>query len=167
MLTTEAGFLRSFASTSTISFPPLPVNTPFESIGGIVVAKQLARHFYDVMARDEPALLRLHPLDSDGRVASGTVERFTLFLVEWLGGPAEFSPRYGHPRLRMRHGRVPVDSAMRDAWVRAMTTAMQELEIGGEVRAFLERRFFEVADFLRNSEDPAPNATQTGPGASE
>lgn len=128
------------------------MNTPFESIGGLLVARQLGRRFYEVMEREEPELLRVHPLGPEGRIAESTVERFTLFLVEWLGGPAEFSPRYGHPRLRMRHARVPVDTKLRDAWVRCMTTAMEELEIRGEVRGFLERRFFEVADFMRNTE---------------
>jgi hemoglobin len=40
---------------------------------------------------------------------------------------------------------------MRDAWVRCMTRAMERNEIPAETRAYLERRFFEVADFLRNA----------------
>ena len=51
----------------------------------------------------------------------------------------------------MRHGRVPVDIAMRDAWLRCMTAAMDAHAVTGEVRAFLDGRFAEVADFLRNA----------------
>jgi hemoglobin len=52
----------------------------------------------------------------------------------------------------MRHGRVAVDLEMRDAWLRSMTAAMDQHAITGEVRAFLDARFAEVADFLRNTE---------------
>jgi hypothetical protein len=44
------------------------------------------------------------------------------------------------------------DEAMRDAWVRCMTRAMDEVGLSGPVRTWLDGRFFEVADFLRNTE---------------
>jgi hemoglobin len=50
----------------------------------------------------------------------------------------------------MRHARTPVDAAMRDAWVRCMTTAMDAEQVAGPVRAFLDARFAEVADAMRN-----------------
>ncbi len=71
-------------------------------------------------------------------------------MIEWLGGPRGYSSVHGHPRLRMRHARVPVDTAMRDAWVRAMTRAMVICEVEPDTRAFLEQRFGEVATFMRN-----------------
>ena len=71
----------------------------------------------------------------------------------WLGGPDDYVRDHGHPRLRMRHARVPVDSSMRDAWVRCMTAAMDECEIPAGTRAFLRQRFAEVATFLRNVDD--------------
>ena len=77
-------------------------------------------------------------------------DRFALFLIGWLGGPQDYMARHGHPRLRMRHGAVPVDTAMRDAWVRSMRVAMEETGVDPELRAYLARRFVEVADFLRN-----------------
>lgn len=128
--------------------------TPFEQLGGgeeLVV--RIARTFYARMAEAEPALARVHELDDSGRISERTQERFTRFLIEWLGGPANYSPREGHPRLRMRHARVPVDSAMRDAWMRCMTFALDEQGVGGEVRVFLELRFGELATFLRNRPD--------------
>ena len=103
------------------------------------------------MDADEPTLAKLHELDADGRVSPKARERFTLFLIEWLGGPKTYSPSFGHPRLRMRHGKVAVDIAMRDAWLRCMKSAMDEIGIAGELRAFLDQRFAEVADFMRNT----------------
>ena len=57
---------------------------------------------------------------------------------------------HGHPRLRMRHAPFPVDEVARDAWLACMKQAMDEREIEGELRAFLDQRFAHVADFMRN-----------------
>lgn len=124
--------------------------TPFDLIGGEKAVRDLCEHFYDAMDRDEPELARLHPLDAEGKVARESRDRFALFFIGWLGGPQDYIAAHGHPRLRMRHGRVPVDIAMRDAWMRAMRTAMDETKMSPELRAFLEPRLFEVADFMRN-----------------
>ncbi|HRI64908.1 MAG TPA: group II truncated hemoglobin [Polyangium sp.] len=124
--------------------------TPFDRLGGESAVRELCEHFYDVMDRDEPALARLHPLDHRGKVSRESRDRFALFLIGWLGGPQDYIAQHGHPRLRMRHARVPVDIAMRDAWLRAMHTAMDETNTPAELRSFLETRFAEVADFMRN-----------------
>jgi hemoglobin len=50
----------------------------------------------------------------------------------------------------MRHARVAVDVAMRDAWLRCMSRALDDLAVEGKLRVFLDARFAEVADFLRN-----------------
>ncbi len=126
--------------------------TPFEMLGGAENVTALVETFYDVMSEQEPALATLHPCDPDGKVARPSRDRFALFLVGWLGGPEDYVQQHGHPRLRMRHGRVPVSVPMRDAWLRCMTAAMQRHGITGEVRTFLDSRFSEVADFLRNTE---------------
>ena len=124
--------------------------TPFELLGGEPVVRQLVERFYDEMTTRAPALARLHPCDDDGRVARASRDRFALFLIGWLGGPQDYIAQHRHPRLRMRHGRVPVDVAMRDAWLACMGAALDGAGVTGEVRAFLDGRFAEVADFLRN-----------------
>jgi len=129
-----------------------PHTTPFEVLGGREAVVALAHAFYDAMEREEPALTRLHRLNADGTVHAEARDRFALFLIGWLGGPQDYIERHGHPRLRMRHARVPVDESMRDAWLRSMHRAFDARGIDGDVRAFLERRFAEVADFMRNTE---------------
>lgn len=126
---------------------------PFVSMGDSEqLVRDLARSFYARMAVSEPELARVHELDDAGKISERTQERFALFLIEWLGGPARYTPTNGHPRLRMRHAHVPIDEAMRDAWLRCMQHAMNEVGVAGEVRRFLDGRFAEVADFLRNRE---------------
>jgi hemoglobin len=126
--------------------------TPFELIGGADRVRALVERFYDVMGEREPALARLHVCTPDGHVDRGSRDRFAMFLIGWLGGPQDYIQQHGHPRLRMRHGRVRVDVAMRDAWLRCMQIAMDDLDISGDVRRFLDARFADVADFMRNVE---------------
>jgi hemoglobin len=131
------------------------MSTPFERLGGAERVAALVERFYDHMSEHETALARLHPVDARGHVARVNRDRFALFLIGWLGGPDDYVRQHGHPRLRMRHGRVLVDEAMRDAWLRSMTAAMDAEGITGDVRQFLDARFAEVADFLRNVEPSA------------
>jgi hemoglobin len=119
-------------------------------VGGREVVERLAARFYEVMEREEPALAAVHRQAPEGGIDPVVKQRFALFLVGWLGGPQEYMERHGHPRLRMRHARVPVSADMRDAWLRCMTRAMDDCGVGGHVRTFLDQRFAEVANFLMN-----------------
>jgi hemoglobin len=126
------------------------LESPFQLMGGRAVVERLAARFYEIMERDEPALAAVHRQAEGGGIDPIVKERFSLFLVGWLGGPQEYMERHGHPRLRMRHGRVPVNEGMRDAWLRCMARAMDEGQVTGQVRSFLDQRFAEVANFLIN-----------------
>lgn len=127
-----------------------PTDTPFALLGGEPTVRRIVERFYDVMERDEPSLAALHARDAAGHVTREARDKFGLFFIGWLGGPQTYMERHGHPRLRMRHARVPIDTAMRDAWLRAMTRAMDDEGIGEPVRSFLDRKLAELADFLRN-----------------
>jgi len=130
-----------------------PNPTPFDLIGGEAKVFALAEAFYDIMRRDEPALADLHRCEPDGRVSQDSRDRFALFLVGWLGGPQRYIAQFGHPRLRMRHAHVPVDLAMRDAWLRAMKQALDAQGVEGKLRAFIDARFTDMADFMRNVDE--------------
>jgi hemoglobin len=123
--------------------------TPFERLGGEAAVRALVERFYDVMDQREPELAALHARE-DGKVSRGSRDRFALFLIGWLGGPQTYMAVHGHPRLRMRHARVPVGTAMRDAWLRCMNQALDDSACPDELRGWLRARFGEVADFLRN-----------------
>jgi hemoglobin len=130
---------------------PNQKDSPFARMGGEPAVRALVESFYDAMDEHEPVLARLHPLDENGKVSRRARDAFASFLVEWLGGPQIYSPVHGHPRLRMRHAKVPADTAMRDAWMRSMARAMDAHVTDAELRSFLDTRFGEVADFLRNT----------------
>ncbi len=125
--------------------------SPYDSLGGQDVVCRLVTAFYSHMADDEVPLARLHRLDERGRIDADTEARFADFLIEWLGGPRLYSPVHGHPRLRMRHAHVVVDESMRDAWLRAMRSALDDVGASGPVRSFVDQRLSDLANFLRNT----------------
>lgn len=134
-------------ATMTQNAPP----TPYEWLGGRDAVLALSEDFYAIMARTEPELTALHRRDDSGAVHPEVRARFGLFLVGWLGGPQDYVAAHGHPRLRMRHAHVPVDERMRDAWLRAMSAALDKHGVQGDERRFLDARFAQLADHMRNT----------------
>ena len=120
-------------------------------MGGEEGVRALVERFYDAMTELEPALARLHPCDERGYVVRASRDRFALFFIGWLGGRQDYIAQHGPPRLRMRHARVPVDTAMACAWMRCMMRALQAQGIDPDVRDFLEARLQDLTMFLRNT----------------
>ncbi|HTB76263.1 MAG TPA: group II truncated hemoglobin [Polyangiaceae bacterium] len=133
-----------------MAYVPSSADSPFDRLGGEAGVRALVEHFYDAMTELEPALALLHPCDAGGRVTRTSRDRFALFFMGWLGGPQDYIAQHGHPRLRMRHASVPVDGAMASAWMRCMRTALDRSAVDGDVRAFLEEKLADLAQFLRN-----------------
>ncbi|TMF26218.1 MAG: globin [Chloroflexi bacterium] len=111
----------------------------FELAGGEETFRLLVRRFYAAVAAD-PILRAVYPEED----LSGATERLTLFLIQYWGGPATYSERRGHPRLRLRHQPFAIGRPERDAWLRHMTEAVTSLPLAPAVRkALLD--YFETA----------------------
>jgi hemoglobin len=96
----------------------------YEAVGGEETFRRLVSRFYQEVARD-PQLRKVYP----SRDLGPAEEHLRLFLIQYWGGPGTYSERRGHPRLRMRHARFAIGEAERDAWLRHMRTALDELEL--------------------------------------
>jgi hemoglobin len=111
----------------------------YELAGGEKTFKLLVKRFYARVA-DDPVLRAVYP-EAD---LTGATERLTLFLMQYWGGPATYSERHGHPRLRLRHQPFVIGQVERDAWLSHMTAAVESLEMAPAVRkALLD--YFETA----------------------
>lgn len=53
--------------------------------------------------------------------------RLTAFLSGWLGGPDQYRAAYGEPMMRRRHFAFPIGPAERDAWMAALSRALDEV----------------------------------------
>jgi hemoglobin len=123
------------------------IGNVYEAAGGTQTFRLLVERFYARVAGD-PLLRPLYPEED----LSSATERLTLFLVQYWGGPATYSEQRGHPRLRMRHARFAIGEAERDAWLRHMRTALDELALDEALDAQLWDYLVMAAHSLVNTE---------------
>ncbi|MDH2902716.1 MAG: globin [Actinomycetota bacterium] len=93
--------------------------TLYELVGGEAFFVRLVDGFYEAVAHDD--LLRpMYPED-----LSESKRTMVLFLSQYWGGPTTYMQERGHPRLRMRHAPFRITKSARDAWMAAMTSALE------------------------------------------
>src|SRR4051794_32609181 len=113
----------------------------YDAVGGDKPFYALVDAFY-VGVETDPVLRPMYPDDlSRGK------QHLALFLIQRFGGPTTYSDQRGHPRLRMRHAPFVIGQAERDAWLRHMNAAIDEIP---ELRPHVEqlhRYFKDSADF--------------------
>ena len=122
-------------------------DTPFEWIGGEQRVKALTERFYDLMDL-EPAYAVLRAVH--GSSLNTARDRLFWFLCGWLGGPAHYTDRFGHPMLRARHLPFKIGIKERDQWLACMGQAMAETGVPEDLQARLKASFFQTADWMRN-----------------
>jgi hemoglobin len=98
--------------------------TFYEAVGGEETFTRLVHRFYQEVAAD-PMLRAVYPAKDLGPAE----EHLRLFLIQYWGGPTTYNELRGHPRLRMRHVRFHIGEAERDAWLRHMRTALDEIDL--------------------------------------
>ncbi len=74
-----------------------------------------------------------------------------LFLAQFFGGPAEYSRRRGHPRLRLRHLPFAIGQRQRDAWLGHMLAALEASGITEPAASEMRRYFEDGSTFMINS----------------
>lgn len=124
--------------------PAIPQTEPLEftSAAQAYVAlgdqafRDLVHAFYRRVAQ-EPLLRPLFPDDLE---ESKHIQY--LFLIQFFGGPQTYSQERGHPRLRMRHFPFAIGLPERNAWLRCMLAAIDEVGIP-EPWAEIMRAYFE------------------------
>jgi hemoglobin len=93
--------------------------TFYDQVGGHAFFLRLVSNFYAEVEHNE--LLRpMYPED-----LSESKRHLEMFLEQYWGGPKTYSEERGHPRLRMRHAPFRINRAARDAWLEAMSTALE------------------------------------------
>jgi len=82
-------------------------------------------------------------------------ERLRLYLVEHWGGPAAYTQLRGPGRLAARHMGFRITRAHRDAWLRAMRTAVDEAGLEPAYRDRVWGHLETVASNLTTHETPS------------
>jgi hemoglobin len=120
----------------------------YEQVGGDAFFADLTSQFYTVVATD-PILRPMYPDDD----MKGAAQRLQWFLSQYWGGPTTYQENRGHPRLRMRHSQFTIGIAARDAWLRAMKTAVDGVEIKEDLKEQLWDYLELAADAMVNQPD--------------
>lgn len=105
---------------------------------------KIARAFYARIDRDT-FLRPMFPADLEEPIRNQAE-----FLIQYFGGPQDYSMRKGHPRLRMRHMPFAIDVAARNAWVACMRGALEDAQIPEPHRSAMVAYFERTATFLIN-----------------
>ncbi len=121
--------------------------TPYERWGGEAFFTDLVDRFYDEVATD-PLLAHMFPDDLTEAKA-----HFSLFLVQFWGGPTTYSELRGHPRLRMRHARFAIGTPEAEAWLGHMTEAVRDSGMEAEDEQELLEYLTMAARSLVNTPD--------------
>jgi hemoglobin len=123
-----------------------PMNSPsfYDAIGGEATFARIVDRFYD-NATNDAVLSPMYPPDL---VESKRTLR--LFLMQYFGGPGNYSIERGHPRLRMRHVHFSIGQAERDAWMRHMKAAVEAEVPNPEACEVLLKYFEQAATFMMN-----------------
>jgi hemoglobin len=119
--------------------------TLYELVGGRRWFEELVDRFYDGVA-DDPVLRPLYP-EPDLR---GARQRLCGFLVQYWGGPDDYSRARGHPRLRLRHQPYPIDPAARARWFAHMRAALAASGLPAEVEAVVLGYFEGASEAMIN-----------------
>jgi hemoglobin len=93
--------------------------TLYEQVGGEPFFEKLVDGFYAAIAQDE-ILRPMYPED-----LTESKRTMVLFLCQYWGGPTTYMQERGHPRLRMRHAPFRITKKARDAWILAMSAALE------------------------------------------
>ena len=122
----------------------------YDKLGGEVGVRQLVDRFYDLM-NSNPETVGIRKMHAKSLRASR--DKLFLFLSGWLGGPALYIEKYGHPRLRQRHLPFRITTHERDQWLQCMNQALEEQVTDPLLRHTLQSSFFNVANHMRNTPD--------------
>jgi len=118
------------------------MSSDFEDFGGKNFFVNLVTDFYKGVKEDQ-ILRPMYPEDD----FDGAIERLSLFLMQYWGGPSTYSEQRGHPRLRMRHMPFAIDFKARDAWLTHMQSALKNQYLNSE----LETKIWNYLSMAANS----------------
>ena len=128
----------------------VPDASLIDLFGGRAGVAALVEEFYRRVEADA-GIRPVYPAD-----LTPAREKLKLFLEQWLGGPAVYSEKYGHPRLRLRHFPFVIDERHAGLWLKHMREAMHAQDVPDEAIAVVFERFGPLAKHMVNAHDDVP-----------
>ena len=118
--------------------------TAYDQLGGDAVMEPLLREFYVVRLPGSP-IAHLFPPEREE-----TFRKQVAFQRMYWGGPDDYTPWRGHPRMRARHLPFPIGQAEADAWMVCMEQAVAASAMPGAFQAIFLARLRQIAQAMIN-----------------
>lgn len=106
----------------------------YEQLGGAEAIRSLVEAFYPKV-QVNPLLGPLFPED-----IRPVMEKQSMFLTQFLGGPMLYSDAHGHPMMRARHLPFPITPERAEAWLSCMREALEDIEVEAPLREIVLQR---------------------------
>jgi truncated hemoglobin YjbI len=119
----------------------------YQAVGGTAACRKLSAVFYARVEQD-PLLRPLFP----GKTLKCAGEEFAAFLAQFLGGPSEDAQRRWWLSLRESHLRFEIGPKERDAWMKNMLRALDDMRMEEPVRSALRGFFGQASAYVVNQE---------------
>lgn len=118
----------------------------YQAAGGEAGIKKLVDDFYDIMENLPKAkkIRSMHPND-----LIVTRDKLHLFLSAWMGGPNQYSEKYGSINIPAAHKHLSIGIEERDAWLCCMKNALKKQPYGEDFKIYLIEKLSFPAEACR------------------
>jgi hemoglobin len=122
------------------------MESPYRRLGGDEGVARLVERFYENMATlPEAATIRaMHAGD-----LAPMVDKLSVFLVGWMGGPQHYTERFGRVIIPAAHQRFSIGPDERDQWLVCMRRALEDARTDEDLVELLMDAFYGMADMCR------------------
>ena len=118
--------------------------TPYDQLGGDAVFAPLLNDFYARIAAS--TIAHLFPPDLEE-----TTKKQAAFQRMFWGGPDDYTPWRGHPRMRGRHLAFVIGRAEGEVWLSCMREAVAASTMPLAMREPFLERMAQIANAMINS----------------
>lgn len=120
------------------------MKTLFEAVGEERLHRMIDT-FYGYVSQDE-ILLKIFPQNWDE-----IAYKQKLFQTQFLGGPNLYIQEFGHPMMRARHMPFRITEIEKEAWLKNMRRAMQDVKLEPELQEAMMERYEMVGQMMVNT----------------
>lgn len=79
------------------------------------------------------------------------IDKLTLFLCMWLGGPRIYLKKYGNANMVQAHRHLVINEKERDAWLLCMDQAVDVQKFSDDFKGYLKKQFRFPANMIQKT----------------
>lgn len=123
-------------------------DTSYNAAGKEDGLRKLSVEFYKNMNElpEAKTIRAMHEDDLDVMV-----EKLTLFLTMWLGGPKKFIEKYGRANMPQAHQHLVINEDEKKAWLLCMDKAVDNQPFREDFKTYLKEQFRFPAELIRKT----------------